>query len=321
MELEKSCRKHGYGVRTGPSLDGAAPEDAKKSRLDSSSGGQDALISWLYGSAAGRMLLRPLVSPCFSKAGGWLLNTRLSVLAVKPYIKANHIDMSACKKQKFDSFNDFFTRELECGARPVAKEADAWVSPCDARLCVYPISRKGKFTVKHTPYTVADILENSALAERYLGGTLWLYRLCVDDYHRYVYPADGFKSSNVYIPGVFHTVNPIAGEAEPIYKKNAREYCVIRTDNFGTILMMEVGAMLVGKIENRELSSAAVCRGQEKGNFAFGGSTILIMSQPGRVVPDQTILKNSMAKVETKVRMGERVGTARAVSDLIQREL
>lgn len=310
MELEKSCRKHGYAVRERLSFGNGDPADGLESRSNAP-GGQDALVSWLYRSVAGRMLLRPLVSPWFSKAGGWLLGTRLSSLAVKPFIRAGHIDMSACKKQKFDSFNDFFTRELEGGARPVAQETDDWVSPCDARLSVYPISREGHFTVKHTPYTVESILENSALANRYIGGMLWLYRLCVDDYHRYMYPVDGVKSSNVHIPGVFHTVNPIAGEVEPIYKKNTREYCVIRTENFGTILMMEVGAMLVGKIESRELSSATVRRGQEKGNFAFGGSTILIMTQPDRVVPDRTILENSVAGVETKVRMGERVGMAK----------
>ncbi|MDO4323651.1 MAG: phosphatidylserine decarboxylase [Lachnospiraceae bacterium] len=272
--------------------------------------GQDALISWLYGHAAGRMLLRPLVSPWFSRAGGWLLNTRLSALAVQPYVRANQIDLSVCKKQEFRSFNDFFTRELIPGARPVDGRPEAWISPCDARLTVFPISREGSFAVKHTPYTVESLLDGSDLAEHYIGGTLWMYRLCVDDYHRYIYPADGVKSSNLHIPGVFHTVNPIAGEAEPIYKKNTREYCVIRTENFGTILMMEVGAMLVGRIENREPSSAKVRRGQEKGNFAFGGSTILILSQPGRIAPSEAIMQNSRAGIETRVRMGEAVGYA-----------
>lgn len=296
MELEKSCGKHGYAVN--------GRQDFGKQHMSR----QDALISWLYGHAAGRMFLRPLVSPWFSKAGGWLLNTRLSALAVKPYVQANHIDLSACRKQKFRSFNDFFTRELLPQARPVDESPDAWISPCDARLSVWPISREGRFTVKHTRYTVKSLLGNSELAERYVGGILWMYRLCVDDYHRYIYPADGVKSSNVHISGVFHTVNPIAGEAEPIYKKNTREYCVIRTENFGTILMMEVGAMLVGKIENRESSSACVRRGQEKGNFAFGGSTILILSRPGRILPSERIIRNSQAGIETRVNMGEKVG-------------
>ncbi|MCF0253969.1 MAG: phosphatidylserine decarboxylase, partial [Duodenibacillus sp.] len=115
---------------------------------------------------------------------------------------------------------------------------------------------------------------------------LWLFRLCVDDYHRYIYPVEGRKSSNRRISGVFHTVNPIAGEVCPIYKENTREFCLIRNENLGTVLMMEVGAMLVGRIENRQRGSAAqVLRGEEKGNFAFGGSTILLMTERGRVTP------------------------------------
>jgi phosphatidylserine decarboxylase len=270
--------------------------------------GQDRLIEWLYGHRVGRLFLRPLVSPWFSKAGGYLLETRLSSLAVKPYVKANHIDLSLCQKQKFRSFNDFFTRKLRPDARPVDLTPEAWVSPCDARLTVIPVSREGRFRIKHTPYTLESLLGSRTLAEHYLGGTLWLYRLCVDDYHRYIYPVSGDKSSNVRIPGLFHTVNPIAAQAEPIYKTNTREYCVIRTKEAGTVLMMEVGAMLVGKIENREQAEAHVCRGEEKGNFAFGGSTIIVVSGKGKVRPSERIFENSKAGLETKVRMGERVG-------------
>ena len=285
MELEKSCGKCGRTVS-----------------------GQERLVGWLYGHAAGRVFLRPLIHPWFSRLGGRILETRLSALAVKPYVRANHIDLTGCQKTRFTSFNDFFTRELAAQARPVDMEREAWISPCDSRLTVYPVGGRGSFTIKHTPYTVDSLLENRALARRYEGGLVWLYRLCVDDYHRYLYPENGRKSENVFIPGVFHTVHPIAGEAEPIYRKNTREYCVIQTEACGTIVMMEVGAMLVGRIENRETGEAAVRRGQEKGNFAFGGSTIVVLTQAGRVAPFETILQNSQNGIETRVRMGEAVG-------------
>ena len=78
-----------------------------------------------------------------------------------------------------------------------------------------------------------------------------MFRLCVEDYHRYIYVDDGVKSENVKIPGVLHTVNPVANDSFPIYKENAREFSLLCSENFGTVLMMEVGAMMVGKIENR----------------------------------------------------------------------
>jgi phosphatidylserine decarboxylase len=285
MELEKSFREHSDRIS-----------------------GQDRLITWLYGHTMGRMLLRPLVSPWFSRAGGWLLQTRLSALAVRPYVKANQIDLSLCEKQQFRSFNDFFTRRLRPGTREISMDPQEWISPCDSRLTVYPISREGRFQIKHTPYTLEQLLGSTALAGRYMGGELWLYRLCVDDYHRYIYPVDGVKSANIRIPGVFHTVNPIAAEAEPIYKMNTREYCLIRTETVGTVLMMEVGAMLVGKIENRCTDRAAVLRGAEKGNFAFGGSTIVVLSQPGRVTVRDDIAEASRSGRETRVRLGEVTG-------------
>lgn len=271
---------------------------------------QDRLLAGLYGHAAGRLLLRPLVTPWFSELGGILLDTRLSALAVHPFVRAKHIDLSDCRKQSFFSYNDFFTRELLPEARPVCKLPGTWISPCDARLSVYPVTEDGRFWIKHTEYTAESLLKNKKLAHHFLGGTLWLYRLCVDDYHRYIYPAGGVKSENIRIPGVFHTVNPVANDHYPIYKENTREYCLLRTEEFGTVLMMEVGAMLVGKIENHQKEPGPVRRGQEKGNFAFGGSTILLMTQKGKVVPDEVFAKNTALGRETKVRLGQRTGYA-----------
>ena len=269
---------------------------------------QEKLLSLLYDHAAGRILLRPFLMPWFSTAGGWLLSTRLSALVIKPFAKANGIDLTICKKSCFSSFNDFFKRELKEGMRQIDLDPEAFISPCDARLSVYPVTEDGRFTVKHTEYTLKSLVRSEALANRFDGGLVWIYRLCVDDYHRYSYPEDAVKSENIKIPGVFHTVNPIANDHYPIYKENTREYCLLKTKAFGTLLMMEVGALLVGKIENREEGRAAVKRGEEKGNFAFGGSTIIVVSGPNQVVPLPQIADQIGTAHEIRVRMGEKVG-------------
>lgn len=80
-----------------------------------------------------------------------------------------------------------------------------------------------------------------------------------------------------------------------------------RTADAGTVLQMEVGALMVGKIENDQ-EEAFVHRGEEKGRFAFGGSTIVVLYQRGRVQPDEDLLKNSRDGYETKVTQGEAVG-------------
>lgn len=269
---------------------------------------QDRLLVVLYGTAPGRLLLRVMITPGFSKLGGRLLESRLSALAIRPFVHANKIDLSDCKKKQFRSFNDFFQRELQEGARPQDCRAESFISPCDARLQVYPVTKEGRFCVKNTRYTVEELLRDGRLAERFTGGTLWVLRLSVEDYHRYIYPVTGLKSQNRNIQGVFHTVNPIANERYPIYKENTREYCLIKTQDAGCVLMMEVGAMLVGRIENRQRGRAQVVRGEEKGAFAFGGSTIILMTQKGRVRPDVVYTENTKRGEETKVRQGSRIG-------------
>ena len=108
---------------------------------------------------------------------------------------------------------------------------------------------------------------------------------------------------------MLHTVNPIANDVYPIYKENAREYSLLHSDTFGDILMMEVGALLVGRIVNHH-EKATVVRGQEKGYFQFGGSTVVVLLKAGAAVIDEDILLNSREGVETVVRMGEKIGQA-----------
>lgn len=270
---------------------------------------QDLLLRKLYANAAGRILMKPLVNPVVSEISGKLLDSPASKCLIAPFVKANQIDLSQCKKQKFDSYNDFFTRKLKEGAREIAKEEESFISPCDGKLTVYPICEDSRFLIKNTLYTTEELLKNRKLAERYRGGYAWIFRLSVEDYHRYCYVADGYKSENIRIPGIFHTVNPTANDVCPIYKQNTREYSLLKTKEFGTVLMMEVGALMVGKIENHH-GKCNVRRGEEKGNFAFGGSTIILLTQKGKVLPDTDISEHTKQGYETAVILGEKVGSA-----------
>ena len=270
---------------------------------------QDRLVGALYGSAMGRMLLKPLISPAVSEAAGRFLDSGASRILIRPFIRSHQLNMQDYEKKDYASYNDFFTRRLASGARKIRTEPETFISPCDSRLSVSKIEKDSVFYLKHTCYTVRSLLRNRKLAESFAGGYAWVFRLCVEDYHRYVFVDEGQASRRVRIPGVFHTVNPIANDRFPIYKENTREYSLLRSEHFGTILQMEVGAMLVGRIENRSVKKT-VHRGQEKGNFAFGGSTIILMTRKGAVRPDRDILENSVRGIETKVRLGEKIGTS-----------
>ena len=268
---------------------------------------QNNLLEKIYGSAAGRALIRPLVTPAVSVAVGKLLDSRISAVAVRPFIRANHLDMTDYEDRKFLSYNDFFKRKLRKDARRIDMEPGHFISPCDCRASVYPVDSEARLSVKHTRYTVEELLKNPSLGKRFQGGYVWILRLCVQDYHRYIYPDNARESRRVKIPGILHTVNPVANDVYPVYKENSREFSILKTENFRTVLMMEVGALMVGKIENRP-HRPYVFRGEEKGNFAFGGSTIVLLTQKDAVKPDEDILKNSGEGIETRVLLGEKIG-------------
>ena len=131
----------------------------------------------------------------------------------------------------------------------------------------------------------------------------------MDDYHRYCYIDNGTKTDNTFIAGELHTVNPIALERYNIYKRNCREYTVLHTENFGDVVQIEVGAMMVGRIVNNH-GEASFVRGEEKGRFEFGGSTIVMLFGRDSISVDHDILCNSAEGIETVVKLGEKIGKA-----------
>ena len=272
---------------------------------------QDRFLKALYKSVCGRMLVKVLTIPAISKLGGFFLNSYISTFAIAPFVKSHSIDLNQYVDQKYISYNDFFMRKIKPESRPVYKDDDVLVSPADGRISVYPVSRNGVFEIKNSPYTLATLLRDKKLAAKYYGGRLILIRLCVNDYHRYIYPANGMKSSTRRINGVLHTVNPVAAEMFPIYKENSREYVMLRTKEFGDIIQMEVGALMVGKIVN-DIKPGRVYKGDEKGHFEFGGSTIILLIQKDKIDLLDSFVTNSDNGYETLILQGEPIGYSRA---------
>lgn len=269
--------------------------------------GQDRFLEGMYGTTPGRCLVRLMIQPWVSRSAGWLLDRRISALAVKPFIKSNHIDMTDFEQRKFRSFNDFFTRQVREGRRPVDMEPEHLIAPCDSKLTAYPIGADSRFRIKGVDYTLEQLLRDGELARRFLGGTLLLFRLTVGDYHRYGYVDSGCLGREIHLNGVYHTVNPAAAGRYPIYRENTREYALLESDHFGTLLQMEVGAAMVGRIVNNP-GERMVQRGQEKGRFEFGGSTVIVLLQKDAAVIDEDILRNTREDAETVVRLGEKIG-------------
>ena len=270
---------------------------------------QNELLKKLYDTAYGRCLLKVLTLPALSKAAGLYMDSPLSKPLIAPFIRKNGIDTSQYIMRDFCSYNQFFTRRIKPEKRPIDRVPSHLISPCDAKVSVYRINDESVFRIKGSHYRVSDLLNNEFLARRFEGGYCFIFRLEVDDYHRYCYIDSGRKSGNTFIKGELHTVNPIAMKRYRIYKRNSREYTVLHTDNFGDVVQIEVGAMLVGRIcNNHRLHEFG--RGEEKGRFEFGGSTIVLLFERDAIIPDADLLGNTMNGFETVVKLGEKIGIA-----------
>jgi len=266
------------------------------------------VLQFLYHTVPGRILLKPLCSRTLSKICGAFLNSRPSKVLIPGFLKSSGIDTEEYEMDGFTCFNDCFCRQVKEGRRPVDQDSSHMVSPCDGLLTVLPVEEGVVIPVKQSRFTVEGMLKDRKLAERYRGGLCLVYRLCVNHFHRYGYVESGRKSKNRFISGKLHTVQPIALECGPVFMENCREYTCIKTKQFGVLTQMEVGAMLVGKIKNYEKGAAEVVRGEEKGTFLYGGSTIIVLVEQGKVKIDPAILEASQRGEEMPVKYGQTVG-------------
>jgi len=264
-------------------------------------------LTFLYKTVCGRLFLKLLSTRAVSKLSGVFLDSRLSSFLINSFARKNNIVLDDYELEDIKSFNEFFRRKIKAGKRVFDTEPEHLCAPCDGLLSVWNIQKDTVIPVKQSAYTVERLLRDTQLASEYEDGLCLVFRLCVNHYHRYAYVDSGKKGANIFIPGVLHTVRPIALETLPVFTENCREYTVIENPVFGKLIQMEVGAMLVGRIVNLEGEGTAV-RGKEKGFFEYGGSTIIVLLKKDSAEINDEILSNSIAGIETPVKMGEQIG-------------
>ncbi len=270
---------------------------------------QGKLLKLLYGNPVGRASLKLLTQPIVSYLAGAALDHPLSTAAIPPFVLKKHIKMDDFAEETYRSFNAFFTRPIKPAARPIDRDPEALISPCDAKLFVVPVTEEARFTVKGAEYSTAAFLGCRKLAAAYAGGQCLIFRLTPDDYHRYCYPDNCEVGKTRCIKGILHTVNPVSAEHVKVYHTNTRTVTMLHTEHFGRVLQIEVGAMFVGRIVNHP-HGKHMERGVEKGYFEFGGSTVVLMLEAGKAAIDPQILRNSENGAETIVRYGSRIGKA-----------
>ena len=270
----------------------------------------------LHGTRAGRIACALWVA----RPGASRLYARLratgptSTRAIAPFIEQYDVDMNEfiVPEGGYTSFDAFFARAFREGRRPFTDSPKLLAAPAEARVCAWrSVHEIDSFYVKRQYLTPQVILDDEALAARFEGGPVVLCRLAPQDYHRFHYPDGATIAAMRHVPGALYSVHPIAlslwrdGAAMCL---NERHTSVLETDHFGALAMVEVGAITVGRILQHHEPGERVERGQEKGMFRYGGSSIVIFGERGAWSPDEAIATRTRQGIETLVRLGTPIG-------------
>ncbi|KAI1178084.1 phosphatidylserine decarboxylase-domain-containing protein [Nemania sp. FL0916] len=235
---------------------------------------------------------------------------------IEPFIEFHQLDMSEVLRpvEEFKNFNEFFYRALKPEARPCSAPDNPHiiVSPADCRSVVFnTIDSATKIWVKGREFSIKRLLGNAYPedAPRYENGSLGIFRLAPQDYHRFHIPVDGILQKPKLIEGEYYTVNPMAiRSALDVYGENVRVICPIDSAQHGRVMVICVGAMMVGSTVITRQEGEQVKRAEELGYFKFGGSTIVVLFEPGKMVYDDDLVDNSNGALETLIRAGMSVG-------------
>ena len=271
-----------------------------------------AMMRWAYYHRLGKAISGILFKHAWpSRMGGWLASRRWSRRQIGPFIRNLHIDPGEFSEppESFLSFNAFFSRRLKAGARPFSAEPQELASPADGRVIVHPrLQQQMVLPVKGKSFTVEALLGRSA-AECY-NGSLAIVRLCPADYHRFHFPCEGRVLDQQRIRGRYHSVNPlILRLGIDVFSENERQVAMLENELFGRFAYVEVGAFGVGSIV-QTYRGLTFAKGEEKGYFQYGGSTIILVFQPGRIRFAEDLLAHSAEGYETFLKAGEELGRA-----------
>ena len=205
-------------------------------------------LEFLYNTIIGRLLLKIIFSSrWFSRLQALYQKSSISKYKIKKFIDRYKIDMKRYKDvSEYKNFSDFFTRKRNIINNSNSNEL---VSVSDSKVQVFIINSNLMLNIKNSMYSIKELIDDDKIAREFKDGICIVYRLSVDDYHRYMYLDNGEMVMTKRIDGKLHTIRPISYKYNS-FTSNSREVCVINTENFGQVVQIEIGAMLVGKIVN-----------------------------------------------------------------------
>jgi len=275
----------------------------------------------LYDNRTGRAMAHNAknILKKMSKEKGEEYDKQQSIKEINPFIALHGLDVTILMKEvsHFETFNDFFARAIHLKCRTMSNSESDVASPADSRMMLFASILDAGIWVKGDKFTVSELLGPRAqVASNFEAGAFCIARLAPQDYHRFHWPVSGTITGITPIDGALYTVNPVAvNKPLNVYSENKRCVIEIKSKIFGDVIMIAVAATMVGsyllfKEGTIKLElGMEVARGDVAGEFRFGGSTVLVLFEPGKVKWNEDILDNSNKSImETLVQCRETIG-------------
>ncbi|MDR2776576.1 MAG: archaetidylserine decarboxylase [Puniceicoccales bacterium] len=271
-------------------------------------------VRWAYSTAVGKLATTLLFKrKLFSILFGKFASSSVSRREIEPFIERYNLKGDSFEKKvsDFTSFNDFFIRKLKPSARPISPKPDTITAPVDGRHLAYVnMKNLSPFFIKGEQLSVEDLIIDEVTAKKFTDGSVLISRLAPIDYHRFHFPIACVPNKTFLIRGEYSSIHPMAMNGTlDAFLKNKKMSTLLHTENCGDVLMVEIGAMCVGSIRQTFVPKKPTLKGEEKGYFEFGGSTVILIFENGRVQFSDDILENTASGVETYVLMGDEVAT------------
>lgn len=270
-------------------------------------------LYWSYNTRTGQWATDKIVRRKYiSRLYGWLHKHSWSKWKIKSFVQKADVNLDELVQplKDFESFNDFFIREIDLSKRPINPDPNVCIAPVDGKVLVYPkVELDMAFRIKRRTFNLRQFLRNDALADQFEGCSMVISRLCLADYHHFHFPDSGIPNRTISIPGNYHAGGPYSlRNLIPFYAENHRALTLFDSEHFGRMIISEIGALTVGSIQQHFQLGLHVERGARKGYFELGGSTVVLLFQKGMIELDKDICTYTQNDIETYVRFGDSVG-------------
>jgi phosphatidylserine decarboxylase len=270
-------------------------------------------LDWSYNTRMGQWLTDIVFRQRWvSSLYGWLHRRSWSKRKIRRFVSAMNIDMTESLRtvEQFASFNDFFVREIDTSKRNINNDPSVCVAPTDGKVLAYPEIGAGRsFRIKRSEFNLLELVQRRDVAELFDGGSMIISRLALSDYHHVHFPDSGIPGAAFAIFGKYYAGGPYSmARLVPFYRENYRMFTLFDSEHFGRMGIVEIGAFTVGSIRQTYTPNLHVAKGDRKGFFELGGSTVVLVFQKNAITLDEDLCKNEERGLETYVRFGDSIG-------------